>query len=419
MLVDDAGSPPAAAGETHLPRRIALLRNRRLRLVTAGVAAALLGSFAVWWFAYRPFVTTEDARIAAPVVVVAPEGAGGRVERVLVREGQAVRAGEPLVELDAATERAGVDRARALVAQAEARVGEAEAQLALERRLAQAAQGRARAGVRSARAAHRLAAEGARAEELARARAERTGAEALAAQRRRDLDRAEGLAREDAVSAADLEAARTAEAAARASLEARRAALDQLEHGTRPEDLSIARGGVLQAEAGLLEADGGADRVNLRTRQLDEARAQAAQARAELVLAEVALARRTLASSVGGVVVRVVADPGDLLAPGQGAVTVVDVEHAWVAANVEETAAGGLRPGQPATIAIDEGGELTGHVEVVAQAAASQFALIPADNAAGNFTKVVQRIPVRIAIDPSPRVPSLRVGQSVVVQIRG
>jgi membrane fusion protein (multidrug efflux system) len=261
--------------------------------------------------------------------------------------------------------------------------------------------------------------QGARAEELARARAELAGAEALATQRRRDLDRAQGLAREEAIASAELEAARTAEAAARASLEARKAALEELEHGTRPEDLSISQGGVLQAEAGLLEADGGTDRVALRARQVDEARAQAAQARAELALAEVGLERMTLASSVGGVVVRVTVDPGDLLAPGQGAVTVVDVEHAWVAANVEETAAGGLRPGQPATIAIDEGGELTGHVEVVAQAAASQFALIPADNAAGNFTKVVQRIPVRIAIDPSPRVPSLRVGQSVVVQIRG
>jgi membrane fusion protein (multidrug efflux system) len=97
---------------------------------------------------------------------------------------------------------------------------------------------------------------------------------------------------------------------------------------------------------------------------------------------------------------------------------VVDLSHAWIAANVKETATALLRAGQPASVSIDEGGALSGHVQVVTQAAASQFALIPADNAAGNFTKVVQRIPVRIAIDPSPRVAALRVGESVEVRIR-
>lgn len=72
----------------------------------------------------------------------------------------------------------------------------------------------------------------------------------------------------------------------------------------------------------------------------------------------------------------------------------------------------------PVRIVIDEGGELSGRVDVITQSAASQFALIPADNAAGNFTKVVQRIPIRIAIDASPRIQSLRIGQSVEVRVR-
>ena len=174
----------------------------------------------------------------------------------------------------------------------------------------------------------------------------------------------------------------------------------------------------MQAQAGLLEAGAGVDRVALRTRQVEEARAQAAQVRAELAFAEVALGRMTLRSSVGGTVVRVTVDPGDSLSAGQGAVTIVDVGHAWIAANIEETLAGLLRPGQPVRIVIDEGGELSGRVDVITQAAASQFALIPADSAAGNFTKVVQRIPIHIAIDPSPRIQSLRIGQSVEVRVR-
>ena len=395
-----------------------ILQHSRFRRVVAALALALAGLVVLWWFHYRPYVSTDDARVAAPLIVIAPQGSGGRVDRVLVREGQTVRANEPLVELDASAERSQVDRARALLALADARVGEAEAQLRLERRLSEATERRARATVHSAQASQDRTTRGARTEEVAKARADVAAAETQAVQARRDLDRAETLAREGAIAEVSLETARTAEASARASLESKQAMLDLLEHGNRPEDISIAQSGVLAARAGLLDASGGTDRVAFRSRQVEAARAQAAQARAELTLAEVALARMTLKSSVGGVVVRVPVDPGDYLSPGQGAVTVVDIAHAWIAANVEETASGLLRLGQAAEISIDEGGELSGRVDVITQSAASAFALIPADNAAGNYTKVVQRIPIRIAIDASPRVQALRAGQSVVVRIR-
>ena len=400
------------------PRRFRWLGHPRVRRVVAGLVLALGGILVLWWLRYRPFVATDDARVAAPVIVVAPEGAGGRVARVLVREGQTVVAGQPLVELDASEERVRVDRANALVAVAEARVHEAESQLDLERRLVEAGERRAHAGVRSAEAVRQRTVRGARAEDITRLRANVSEAEAVADKARRDFERAETLGRDGAISVASLEAARTADASARGSLAAHRAALKLLENGSRPEDISISQGAVSQAKAEVIEADAGSERVVLRSRQVEEARAQAAQARAELALAQVALDRMTLKSSTGGVVVRVPVDPGDHLASGQGAVTIVDIAHAWIAANVEETSSGLLKPGQTATISIDEGGELAGRVDVVMQSAASQFALIPADNAAGNFTKVVQRIPVRIAIEPSARTQSLRVGQSVDVKIR-
>ncbi len=324
----------------------------------------------------------------------------------------------PWSRLDAATQRSQVENARALVSLADARVGEAEAQLRIERRLSQVSERRALASVHSARASEERTTRGARTEEIAKARADVAAAETQASQARRDLDRTQYLAREGAVAQVALETARTGEASARAALESRRAALDLLEHGSRPEDISIAQSGVLVAQAGLLDASSGTDRVAFRLRQIEAARAQAAQARADLDLAEVALARMTLKSSVGGVVVRVTVDPGDYLSPAQGAVTVVDIAHAWIAANIEETSSGLLRQGQPARITIDEGGNLTGRVDVITQSSAAEFALIPADNAAGNFTKVVQRIPIRLAIDPSPRVMSLRTGESVEVRIR-
>jgi len=155
------------------------------------------------------------------------------------------------------------------------------------------------------------------------------------------------LARDGAIAQVALETARTGDASTRAALESKTAALDLLEHGSRPEDISIAQSGVVAAKAGLLDASAGTDRVAFRSRQVEAAQAQAAQARADLKLAEVALARMTLTSSVDGVIVRVTVDPGDYLSPAQGAVTIVDLAHAWIAANVEETASGLLRLGQP------------------------------------------------------------------------
>jgi len=340
------------------------------------------------------------------------------VDRVLVREGQSVKAGETLVALDAVAEHSQVDKARALVALADARIGEAEAQLRIERRVSEVSERRARATVYSAQASRQRTTRGARAEEVDKARADAEEAKSRATQTRRDLERTETLARDGAIAMANLETARTSAASAHAALESKTATLDLLEHGSRPEDISIAESGVLAAKAGLLDASAGADRVAFRSRQVEAARAQAAQARADLELAEVALDRMTLKSSVDGVVVRVTVDPGDYLSPAQGAVTVVDLAHAWIGANVEETSSGLLRLGQTAEVSIDEGGKLTGRVDVITQSAASSFALIPADNAAGNYTKVVQRIPIRIAIDPSPRIHTLRAGQSVEVRIR-
>jgi len=208
--------------------------------------------FVVWWIRFRPFVSTDDARVAAPVVTVVAQGAGGRVELVMVREGDAVQAGAPLAELDATAERSQVERSTALLALAEARVGEAEVQMRLEERLAKVAENRANANVRSAKAVELRAMRGPRTEEVAKANADVAAAEALAAEARRQLERAVTLAQTGAMATAGLESAQTAEAAARATLEARKASLLVLRNGNRPEDISIATAGVLQAQSGVL-----------------------------------------------------------------------------------------------------------------------------------------------------------------------
>lgn len=255
-----------------------------------GVAAALVAfaGLAVWWFAFHPFVSTDDARVAMTFVRVAPANVSGRIEKVNIEEGTRVKSGDVLVEIDHRIPQANYDKAKAN-------------------------------------------------SELAN----------------RELQRMTKL---------------TAEGSA------------------TPQSL-------------------------------DQAKARAATADLELKISEVALENTFLKSPFDGVVVQKIAEVGNLLEQNQNAVVLADEDHAWISANIEETEVGRVKVGQPVKISIDEGGDLEGKVTEVRASVASQFALIPSDSGAGNFTKVVQRIPIKIAIT-SPHEHALRAGQSVEIKIR-
>lgn len=149
----------------------------------------------------------------------------------------------------------------------------------------------------------------------------------------------------------------------------------------------------------------------------DLAKANADTAKAELAMAQQRLDSTYLRSPVDGVVVQKNAVLGNILEQGQTAFTVADVDHAWIAANIEETSIGHVKVGQPTKISVDEGGNLQGRVLEIRHATAATFSLIPSDSGAGNFTKVVQRIPIKIQLEPHDA-RTLRVGQSVEIKIR-
>jgi len=150
---------------------------------------------------------------------------------------------------------------------------------------------------------------------------------------------------------------------------------------------------------------------------LDTATANYEAAKAGLKQAELAVENTYLKSPIKGVVIQQLAEVGNILGPGQTATTIVDADHAWISANIEETSVKLVKPGQPVSIHIDEGGDYTGKVSEVRTATASTFALIPSDNASGNFTKLVQRIPVKITLDPGQDA-RLRIGESAEIKIR-
>jgi membrane fusion protein, multidrug efflux system len=153
--------------------------------------------------------------------------------------------------------------------------------------------------------------------------------------------------------------------------------------------------------------------------QVDRDQAQIATAQADLAVVKTQLANTVITAPFSGVIARRWALAGDVVSPGQAIFSMFDNKHVWITANYEETKLRSIRPGMPAQVTIDAfpGEIVTGRVENIGRSTASQFSLIPASNASGNFTKVTQRVPVKIAVGSSPAAVSLLPGLSAYVRI--
>jgi RND family efflux transporter MFP subunit len=191
----------------------------------------------------------------------------------------------------------------------------------------------------------------------------------------------------------------------------------ELDHSTYQAELGKAQAHAILAEADLKRSNELYKQDALSKRNYQMAQSTDLSAQADLQLAQDALDHTYLKSPVNGIVVEKIAVVGNLFEPAQVAFIVADVDHAWVAANIQETAVGDVKIGQPVRISVDEGGKLTGKISEVTTATAAQFALLPAENASGNYIKLVQRVPIKVTLDPHPdRV--LKDGQSVEIKIK-
>jgi membrane fusion protein (multidrug efflux system) len=347
------------------------MRRRWWRWLLWGILLLIVVAIAIWgvrkWIYSRHHESTDDAQVSGRLVPVLTRVAG-YVAAVYVQDNDHVSGGQLLVQLEEPDLRLALEQAEAALVEAEAaavgrapRPGQAEAQVIQARGQVEA-----------------LAAQVA----AARATAERA---------ERDLRRAEELAAQEIVSRQDLDAARAAAATARANL---RAAVAQHE---------AALAAVSSAEAGARAAEA----------RVEGARAAVAQARLELSYARIR-------APEAGLVAKRTVDPGQYLMPGQPIMAIVADTGIYVTANLKETQVGRIRPGQPVEFSVDAYGgcRAEGRVESLSGATGAEFALLPPDNATGNFVKVVQRIPVRIQVTRgcgSER--RLRPGMSVNVHV--
>src|SRR5471030_231253 len=348
-------------------------RPSRIWIVSGIALVAALGG-AAWLLAAPDSESTDDAYVSVDATTVAPK-VKGFVSAVLVKHNQWVKAGQPLVEIDS-------EEFNARAASAQGDVADANAQVAAQQ-----------AALVSQQAQEQLA--------QAQIQAARTAIRSSLAEQQHAQDeqrRYQSLASSGATSRNDADRYKTVAITAEQEAAHARAMLDVAQNQA---DVTHAKRAEIQASLAL-------------------ARATVQKAQAALDLAQQDQKHTTIYAAVDGVVGNRQVQIGDYVTPGQRLMTLVPQRELYVIANFKETQTERIQPGQKASVSVDAlpGVKFSGVVDSLAPGSGSTFALLPFEPGTGNFTKIVQRVPVRIRLDPGqPELASLRPGLSVDARI--
>jgi len=357
------GASPEQDAPAHGPRRAKRKGLTPRMAVTTGAVVALAAAGvagAHYWTHGRFVQTTDDAYVKADSSTIAPK-ISGYIDNLLVNDNQAVEAGQVLATIDDRDVRAALDEASANIAASSASVANFNAQIAAQGSLIQQAD----ANVAAARAA-------------------------LALAQRNDVRRQ-----------------KMAQVGYGSSEQADDASTDAHEKAAELDRLIAAASTARQ-------------QIAILTTQRDLAQAQLARAQAAQHQAQLNVSYATVTAPIGGTVGARTVRVGQYVQAGTQLMALVPLRKVYVVANFKETQLSGVQPGQPARIKVDTfpRDDITGRVDSLAPASGLEFALLPPDNATGNFTKIVQRIPVKIVFAAKDALSGrLRPGMSVKVSI--
>lgn len=409
-MSSDAAAPQPLAAPTPLPTvpptATRAEKGRRAFFVLGGIAVAVLIAIGGYALLTHGQQTTDDAQIEADVVPISAR-VSSTVLNVLAKDNQTVKAGDVLVELDP------VDLQARLV-QAQAELATAKAQADAARAQEQVASASAKGGFHSAKAVLSGSSVGVSSAEaqvsVAQAALDRAKAEAHRTEL--DLTRFKQLQEAGAVSQQQLDNTQAAYDSAKAALSQANANLVASQEARRGAESKVAEaeGRVAQTE----NVDAQVAAAHAAT-ELAEARVKASEA--ALTLAENQVRYTKIVAPTDGVVSKLGVHAGQLVGTGTPVAELVPAET-YVVANFKETQIGEMRPGDRVKVEIDAfpGHDLEGQVESLSAGTGARFSLLPPDNASGNFVKVVQRVPVRVAWKNQPDIP-LRAGLSADVTV--
>ena len=407
-------APAAGKAENGRPKSRA-----KVAVVLLVLLLAAAGTYTYFHFQNR--VSTDDATVDGHIVAIAPK-IPGNVAEVLVKDNQPVKAGDVLVRIDPRDYQARVAQAKAALLQAESQARSAQ-QVApwtndATRSAVSAAEAQfADASAELARA--RLVYEQASTSDLAYAEANVRTRQASNERAQADLARMKPLADKAEISKLQYDSyaagAKVAESELKASEE--KLASARKDAAIRKSVVDAAESRVNHAKALQGASEANRKQVPIRVTDAQTAAAGVAAARANLEAAELQLSYAAITAPLDGVVTRKSVEAGQIVAPGQSLMAVVPLHDVWVTANFKETQLAEVRPGQRVEIKVDMyNRNVTGHIDSIASTTGSKLSLLPAENATGNFVKVVQRIPVKILVDPQQEL-TLRPGMNVDVTI--
>jgi membrane fusion protein (multidrug efflux system) len=377
--VTTAGDNSPSASAVPPPTTPAAARPRRVRVFGAlALSAIALAGGAAWAYARWAHVTENDARVRADMITIASRVDGWLTARP-VTDGEKIHSGELLAVID----------------QREAALRLAELRAKLESTRLQ--EKRAAAQLRMSETTSPDA--------VAAAKARREAVEASRRSAASRLDEAQrDFARADAV---------VGRLVSRELWDQRQTQLRQAEENERAAAAELAA-----ADAALADAQAKLGDVDALRAEVDSLAADAAQIEAQIRQKEIDLADCELRSPIDGVVDDKFVQPGEYVIPGQRLFIVHDPKGVWIDADIKETKLTRLKPGQPVEVSVDAYPDrrFVGRIDRIGAAATSEFALLPSPNPSGNFTKITQRVPVRIAVQ-QPDDDPLRPGMMVEVDI--
>jgi membrane fusion protein (multidrug efflux system) len=417
--LENAAKAPRLTQELRLEEQPKGLANPKVRrLLFAGgavVLAAIIGLFLY----YHNRESTDDAQVDGHITPMASK-VYGRVAQVLVDDNQPVKAGQALVKVDPRDYQAALGQAKAAVALAESEARSAGVDVPRTRENVASGTSSADAqylGAVADVARMQATFEQAQTADLAFAQANVEKSRANAELAKADLARFTPLMEKGEISKQQYDAAKANADATASALNADQEKLAQARRNVEvvKDQLDAARARVEQARAGVASAHAEMKQVGMKTADAEAKLAKVEQARASLEAAQLNLSYTEITAPVDGVVTHKQVEVGQIVQAGQGLLVVVPLHDVWVTANFKETQLKNMKPGQKAQVKVDTYGKtFSGHVDSIAGATGSVLSLLPPENATGNYVKVVQRIPVKIVLDPIPQEKAvLRPGMNV------
>jgi len=378
----------------------------RIGIIIAAVVLLVVG-----FFVYRhlaSYESTDDAQVDGHVNPISTRIAG-HVVKLNVTDNQYVEAGTVLVEIDPADYQVAYERAKADFDSAQAAASAAGVDVPITSVSTTSQVSSTEADVASARAGIAAAKQ-----QLAAARAQLEQAEANNVKAQNDLGRYKQLVDKQEVSQQQYDVALAAAKAGAAAVDAARAQVDSAQ-----AQVTQAQAKLTQGEANWRNAQTGPQQLQVIRSRAASALADAQRRKADLDQAQLNLQYTKITAPVAGVVSDRTAEVGQNVTPGQELMKIIPLNDVWITANFKETQLREMKVGQPVTIEVDANGKsYKGKVDSIAGASGARFSLLPPENATGNYVKVVQRIPVKIALNPGENSDqSLRPGMSVTPKV--